>query len=170
MDIPENNSLFKKLGLTKSISLELSMTAEEFKDKFKSKVGSKTSFFGFSNHDLEFHGEIKRSTFKIWRNATYFNNNDQTLANGSYLETENKLIVDLIIHPPILWIGMFCVIIVLVSTVPIIVTAKTNPDSFKAAVIICMSTLIVFPFFFFLPLINKVKKFLFDIQRELKTW
>jgi hypothetical protein len=170
MDIPENNSLFKKLGLTKSTSLELSMTAEEFKEKFKSRVGSETNFFGFSGHHREFHGQIKQSTFKISRSSSFLNNTDLSAATGSYQTNDDKVIIQVMAYAPMTWIVLSSIIILFISTIPLIVTAN-QPSGFVPAIIICSATLLMFfPLFVIFPHVRKLKKFLYDLEREFITW
>jgi hypothetical protein len=149
MDIPEKNSLFKRLGLTKSITVELSMTTEEFKESFKSRVGSEVGFFGHSNHNREFHGDIKRTNFKVRRSNTFFNNRDSSMAVGSYLNENGKVVVQVMAHAPMAWIVISSLIILLISTLPIVITAKSSPESLMPAIIIGMATLFVFPLFLF---------------------
>jgi hypothetical protein len=170
MDIPENNSLFKKLGLTKSITVELSMTSDEFKDSFKSRVGSETNFFGFSGHKLEFHGQIKQSTFKISRSSSYLNNADLSAATGSFQTDNDKVVIEVMAHAPMTWIVLSSIIILLIGVIPLIVTAN-QPTGFIPAIIICSATLLVFfPLFVILPHVRKLKRFLYDLEREFTTW
>lgn len=164
MYIPEDNLLFRKLGLTKAISFDLSMTVEEFKEQFKNRVGSETGFFGFSSHKLEFHGEIKRSTFKVSRAATYFNNTDFSLAEGSYYDNSGKTKIEIIAHAPMTGIALSLIILL---TIPIIITVLTA--NLFAALIIWPLALIYLSLFVY-QFVRKVKKFLFDLERGFLIW
>lgn len=158
MYVPEDNLLFRKLGLTRSISAELSMTAKEFKELLKSKVDQADYLFEFfAIRDKKYGGLIKTDTFKILHGGS-----DISGAFGSYHEKGDKLSVHLIVYSHMIYVFIFLFISYLIGIILIY-----NYDSPQKSPLIIISgiSFLVFPAWILYTFVRKVKIAFIDFKK-----
>lgn len=167
--LPVHNKLLTKLGLIKSSSLELTLTEEEFIEKFKRRIGSSTNVFGHAAHNQEFHGSIKNSTFKIHRSIKFVAS-DITTGWGHIRQRQDKLCVDVYATIPQITLVLYIVVFSLCCLMPVIVSLFSKQNG-----LIIMVAIISIAFLLFIPLMlfsfrRSVSRFLLDLVTEFKNW
>jgi hypothetical protein len=158
MYVPEDNLLFKKLGLTRSTSLTLSMTPKEFREKFRNKVEQADYLFNFfAIREKEYGGSIKASTFLILHGGS-----EIAGASGTFFEKNDKLDIKLTVYCHMIYVFLFFFITYLIGFIALY---NFNSSEKLPLLIICAVSFLIFPALSLYSFIKKVKIAFIDFER-----
>jgi predicted transcriptional regulator len=171
MELVEDNFLFNKIKLIDTLDVELDTTPDNFRQTFEKNVMDKQISYGLSKPKFEFHGKIKRDSFKIFRTYSAMDS-DVVGAEGTYQEHDNKLKVTICIYLPM---TLFALSYSIILTIDIIASYQLltseffaeNPIEFSFGIAIFFLWTISIPYLAFR---KKIKKLKYDLERELHFW
>jgi hypothetical protein len=171
MELLEDNLLFNKTKLIDSLDLELRTSYEEFRKMFESRVMTKQETYGMRRPKSEFHGKIKRDSFKISRTYSAFEG-DPVTAQGTYHEDDGKVKIKTFIYVPFTaFLIMYSVLLIIdMLTVYQIVTMDSfseNPMTFVIVILALVTWTILWPY---IAMRQRIRKLIFDLEREFHFW
>lgn len=118
MDILENNRLFLQLGWATKFESQLNCSADRFREVFKKNVSSDESFKGVYFNDKDFKGSIKRQSFSIYKSLKFPDSSMSMYgATGTYNETENKLLLNIIVYTPMATVVLYYIMLLAMSVI-----------------------------------------------------
>ncbi len=169
MDILEDNRLFRKLKLTIDCSLLLSTDSQTFRECFEDNVSDKVNFFGFSEHNKYFHGQIRNKTFEIHRPTKYANNASLSVTKGTYEDCDSKLKVSFVTYIPMtLILIVYSILLLMIIIFNVLTINSGNTPTF------IFITFNAFYLFFgirsYYYLRKAVSTLQIDVEREMGFW
>jgi hypothetical protein len=173
MEIPEDNRLFNKLGLLKTLHLNLNCSVEDFRTYFQSNVGTGQTFVGIKKPQYEFQGTVGRRAFKIHRSLTMIDSNLAIAgASGIYEQSNGKTKIQLWVYLPI---GTFLILSLMILAISIlVVTLAFSIDNIREniwlSILIPLIFIILWTLLPYFSIRNSIQKFAFDLERELNYW
>lgn len=169
MDILEDNNFFLRLGLTRKFESHLDCTADKFREVFKENVSSDDSFKGVYFNKKDFKGTIKRQTFKIYKPLRIPDTSGMSMygAEGTYQETENKLLINTVVYTPIAVLIIYYGIFLLINIIVVVNLWISAP---LWTLLIPFSMTIIIGLFFYIQFKNGVSKLTKEIEREFVFW
>ncbi len=171
MDIVEDNSFFQKLGLIKTLDLQLKCSTDEFRELFNQHVGLGQTFIGVSRIRHEFQGKIRNKTFDIYRSTTMFDFN-VVMAKGTYQESDKGLQLNIKVFLPMTNFIIFAVVILAIYlVVTLSLFSSDNLRNYIWTLMIASVALLTFwTLWPYLNIRNNLKKVTVDLERELNFW
>ena len=168
MESQENNWLFHRLGFFQQTTLSLNANRDTFMKAFGECVGDNVNFFGLSNHEKKFHGELKNKTFKMYKPIRMINNTSIACGSGSYGERDGSLQIDLAVFIPV---HTFLIFYCLLTTIAVIIIAVMITNQTPLFLLIGFSFFIVFFYFWIYWIFRKNVVELFNVcVKEMTEW